>query len=368
MTHMSIKLNDLKSQWELIKNEALPEIENFLSSGHYINSPYVKRFEDAWSAYTNLRHSIMVSSGTDAYKVCLQSFQYDPKDTCVLLQNNTWATILYVTKSLGYNYDFLDCDAYLQYNVEELKKWLVINRSKYKKVILVPTHILGHPCDTPSIYKLAINYDCKIIEDCSQSHGAEISNNSKVGYYGDVSFWSCFPGKNLGGVSEAGIISTLSQTLATNIRSLINCGMYDKYKFSTEGSNHRPSGLSAIVLYHKLKHLDNWNDARQKIASRYAKFLYSPKADYCKKHVYHYYYFFTEHRVSLLKYFDKNKIPYNINYPFTLSSLDKNSNKYLLSKDRSKEIVCVPCHPYMDYEQVDYILNAITKGITYDRL
>lgn len=365
MTYMNIKLNDLKSQWQQIKYQALPEIEDFLSSGHYINNPYVKRFEDAWSSYTDLKYSIMVSSGTDAYKVCLQSFSFKPEDTCVLLQNNTWATILYVTKSLGYKYDFIDCDYCLQYNVEELQKWLEINRSKYKNVILVPTHILGHPSDTPSIYKLALRYECKIIEDCSQAHGASL-NNSKVGYFGDVSFWSCFPGKNLGGVSEAGIISTLSETLANNIRSLINCGMYDKYKFSTEGSNHRPSGLSAIVLYHKLKHLDDWNNVRQKIATRYSLFLYSPKADYCKKHVYHYYYFFTSQRTSLLKHFEERKIPYNINYPFTLSKLDKSSKRYFISENISKEIVCLPCHPYMDYEQVDYILDAIVKGIKYD--
>lgn len=47
MTLMNIKLNDLKAQWEDIKEDALPEIEDFLSSGHYVNSPYVKRFEEA---------------------------------------------------------------------------------------------------------------------------------------------------------------------------------------------------------------------------------------------------------------------------------------------------------------------------------
>jgi dTDP-4-amino-4,6-dideoxygalactose transaminase len=356
---MNIKLNDLKAQWEDIKEDALPEIEDFLSSGHYVNSPYVKRFEEAWSRYTNLRNSIMVSSGTDAYKVCLQSFQYDPKDTCVVLQNNTWATILFITKSLGYNYDFIDCDMYLQYGIDSLSYWLERNRSKYKNIILVPTHILGHPCNMSAIYNLAKRYDCKIIEDCSQSHGAQNTDGSTAGYYGDVAFWSCFPGKNLGGVSEAGIVSTLSDHLATNIRSLINCGMYEKYKFSTEGSNHRPSGLSAIVLYHKLKKLDYWNSLRNKIADRYSKTLKSPKAIYCKKHVYHYYYFLTSNRDYYLNVLDNNNIPYNINYPFTLSSLEGKVNKYPISESISKDIICLPCHSYMTNDQVDYIVDKI---------
>ena len=359
MTHMNIKLNDLTAQWNLIKQEAMPEIEDFLSSGHYVNSPYVKRFEDAWSSYSSLRNSIMVSSGTDAYKVCLQSFQYIPEDTCVLLQNNSWASILFVTKSLGYNYEFIDCDTHLQYNVTHLQYWLKYNRSKYKKVILVPTHILGHPCDMKSIFSIAKEYDCNIIEDCSQAHGAEFTDNNIVGSYGDVSFWSCFPGKNLGGVSEAGIISTLSDDLAFTIRSLVNCGMYEKYKFSTEGSNHRPSGISAIVLYHKLKYLDDWNNKRAAIADRYSTLVKLPIASYCKKHVYHYYYFSTENRDNIITILENAGIPYNINYPFTLSEFTDKKTILPHSEDISEMIICLPCHPFMTDEQIDYIIETL---------
>lgn len=363
MTHMNIKLNDLKAQWDLIKKDALPEIEDFLSSGHYVNSPYVKRFEDAWSDYTNLNNSIMVSSGTDAYKVCLQSFQYKPEETCVLLQNNSWASILFVTKSLGYNYDFIDCDSYLQYNVEHLEFWLKNYRTQFKNIILVPTHILGHPCNMPVIYNLAKKYECKIIEDCSQSHGAEFKDGSKLGFFGDISFWSCFPGKNLGGVSEAGVISTLSSCLANTAKSLINCGMYEKYKFSTEGSNHRPSGISAIVLYHKLKYLDEWNIRRSAIANKYHNLVKLPLAPYCKKHVYHYYYFSTDHRDNVMKILDKANIPYNINYPFTLSEFTNKKTIYPQSEDISDMILCLPCHPFMTDEQVDYIIETLRGKI-----
>lgn len=363
MTHMNIKLNDLKAQWELIKEDALPEIEDFLSSGHYVNSPYVKRFEEAWSSYNSLRNSIMVSSGTDAYKVCLQSFQYNPEDTCVLLQNNTWASILFVTKSLGYKYDFIDCDAYLQYNIVDLHCWLKFNRYKYKNVILVPTHILGHPCDMKSIFYLAKEFSCKIIEDCSQSHGSEFTDNNLVGSYGDISFWSCFPGKNLGGVSEAGIVSTLSDGLSTNVRSLVNCGMYEKYKFSTEGSNHRPSGISAIVLYHKLKYLDEWNVKRASIADKYNKLFDIPIASYCKRHVYHYFYFFTKNREHIVKVLENANIPYNINYPFTLAAFTHKNTVFSYSKEFSNTIVCLPCHPFMTDEQVDYIIETLRKEI-----
>ena len=69
---MNIELNDVKSQWQDIKEAALPEIENYLESGKYVDSPYVTRFEEAWSWYTFKKHSVMVSNGTDAVTLCLQ--------------------------------------------------------------------------------------------------------------------------------------------------------------------------------------------------------------------------------------------------------------------------------------------------------
>ena len=138
--------------------------------------------------------------------------------------------------------------------------------------------------------------------------------------------------------------------------------MYEKYKFSTEGSNHRPSGLSAIVLYHKLKYLDEWNTKRAAIADKYSKLVKLHLAPYCKKHVYHYYYFSTENRSDIITILDNASIPYNINYPFTLAEFTDKKTIYPQSEDISDMIICLPCHPFMTEEQVDYIINTL-KGV-----
>ena len=47
----------------------------------------------------------------------------------------------------------------------------------------------------------------KIIEDCSQAHGASIENK-KIGSFGDVSTWSFCTDKIISTLGEGGMIST----------------------------------------------------------------------------------------------------------------------------------------------------------------
>lgn len=360
MKPMNIKLNDVQSQWAEIKEDCLPEIHSYLDEGIYVGSSYIQRFEEEWSRCVNIPNSILVSSGTSAYQLCLQALNLYTKDTCVLLQNNTWASILFITKQLGYKYDIIDCDEYLQYSVERLEAWLENNRNLYENIILVPTHILGHSCDMLSIKKLADRYNCKIIEDCSQSHGA-INTLSSIGQHSDISFWSLYPGKNLGATGEAGIVSTYSNSLSLYVRALANCGMKSKNEFLVEGGNHRPDGVSSIVLYHKLKRLNDWTDRRINNANVYNAYFNIEYAPYSIKHVFHYFYFFTHSRDKLLKHLDYANIPYTVNYPFTLSKLENMPGQFSNSTVQSKEIVCLPCHQYMSIGQLIFIMEEIKK-------
>ena len=62
-------------------------------------------------------------------------------------------------------------------SVEDIKKKIT---KKTKAIICV--HLAGLPCDMIEIVKLAKKKNLKIIEDCSQAHGASI-NNQKVGSF-----------------------------------------------------------------------------------------------------------------------------------------------------------------------------------------
>jgi len=365
---MNIELNDVKSQWQDIKEAALPEIENYLESGKYVDSPYVTRFEEAWSWYTFKKHSVMVSNGTDAVTLCLQSLPIFPDTTCVILPNNTWASVLWMVKKWTDEYELLDCNEYLQLDLKKLETWLHYFRSQYKHLVVFATHILGHMCDMVTLRNLADKYNFFIIEDCSQAHGASMSdgrNITRAGQLSDIAFWSCYPGKNLGSSGQAGIISSDNKMYIDKIRYLINCGMYKKNSFFYESGNDRPDAIGSIVLFHKLKLLNTWNWKRRKLANHYFNHIKHksvlPKVHHLMAiHAWHYFYIIPDKDISPIL-----EVPHTRNYPFTLSSLAMQTefSSLSVSEKIAKTIICLPCHPYLSEQDVKYISSQIDSTL-----
>ena len=57
------------------------------------------------------------------------------------------------------------------------------------------------------IKKITDKHGIKIIEDCSQAHGAKFRGKI-VGNYGDIGTFSFYPTKNLGAFGDSGAIVT----------------------------------------------------------------------------------------------------------------------------------------------------------------
>lgn len=360
---LDIKLNDVKEQSNHIDVE---EIVRFIYSGQYgaTNNSHVKQFEHSWSKYHSNIYSVMCNSGTSAYITSLYALGVSKEDTCILLQNNSWASVLFSTKQLGYNYSFIDTDSSLQINVDELEEWLKINSKSYKSIVVVLTHILGYSGNYSRILKLKDKYNLYIIEDCSQAHGSIDKNNRIVGAStSDIAFWSFYPTKPLGSIVEAGILSCNSTLKYKKAKAYINCGMYDKYKFSEQGLNLRPSPISAICLDNKLYYLDQWNLEKNFLAELYKKEIKNKQILVSSSDLrpsYHYFPILVKNREYILQKLDKYKIPYNINYPFTLSTLD-NTVGYPVSHKQSEMIISLPCHPDLTEEQVKFICKVINS-------
>jgi dTDP-4-amino-4,6-dideoxygalactose transaminase len=358
---LNISLNDIKEQANLIDRDL---VESFIASGYYgsTNNQWVRTFETKWSQIHNNSYSVMCNSGTSAYITALQALQLNRKDTCVVIQNNSWASVLFSTKELGYSYTFIDTDEYLQMDVDRLSVWLNTNANKFKHIVVVLTHILGFTGCYKKIEALKNQYNLYIIEDCSQAHKAiDINNRIVGGSTADAAFWSFYPTKPLGSIVESGIVSFNRPEYYSKAQSYINCGMTGKYEFSGEGLNLRPSPIAAISLLNKLPYLDEWNLKKNLIAKLYRKLIknkrilvYNPSM----MAVYHYFPILVKNREVVLKALDKHNIPYNINYPFTLSQLD-NTTGYPTSNKQSDMIVSLPCHPHLSEEQVKHICNVI---------
>ena len=116
-----------------------------------------------------------------------------------------------------------------------------------------------------TILEIAQAYNLAVIEDCSQAHGAEI-DGQKVGTFADISAFSCYPTKNLGGTGDGGVILCRSEEFAEKIKSLRQYGWNEARESIIPGFNSRLDELQAAILRVKLQHLADDNAKRRAIA------------------------------------------------------------------------------------------------------
>jgi dTDP-4-amino-4,6-dideoxygalactose transaminase len=88
---------------------------------------------------------------------------------------------------------------------------------------IVVAHIGGEPADIEGIMKVAQRHNLPVVEDCSQSHGAEV-NGRKVGSFGDIAGFSTMFGKHHCTGGQGGVVFTKSEELYYSIRRVADRG------------------------------------------------------------------------------------------------------------------------------------------------
>ena len=90
---------------------------------------------------------------------------------------------------------------------------------------------------------------------------------------GDLSAFSFYPTKNLGGYGDGGMILTDNDQYYQFLKKKRQYGMINKDEFEFDGLNSRLDEIQAATLRVKLKHLDLMNKKRTTIAKIYDKLL-----------------------------------------------------------------------------------------------
>jgi dTDP-4-amino-4,6-dideoxygalactose transaminase len=137
---------------------------------------------------------------------------------------------------------------------------------------ILAVHLYGQTADMRALAAIAGRHGLKLIADCAQAHGTR-QVNPTLGCLANAEAYSFYPTKNLGALGDAGAVVTRDETLADRIRVLRNYGSRERYANEVQGVNSRLDPIQAAVLRVKLKHLDEWNGRRRRIAELYGKEL-----------------------------------------------------------------------------------------------
>lgn len=242
---------------------------------------FVERFEREFAAAVGAPHAVATASGTAALHVALLVAGVRPEDE-VIVPALTFIAPANAVRYVGAWPTFLDVDPeYWQLDPQRIEAFIdedcestsdgLRNRHTGRRVTTVlPVDILGHPCDLNAINKLAEAHGLVVVEDASQSLGAEY-RGKPLGSSGALTCFS-FNGNKLITTGGGGMVATNDETLAGNIRYLTTQAKDDPLEFVHHrvGFNYRLTNLEAAVGCAQLERLDEFVSAKRTIAERYS--------------------------------------------------------------------------------------------------
>lgn len=373
---------DLHGQYHRLKEEIDTAMQAVIESSAFINGPQVKTFGDHLAGYLEIPYVIPCGNGTDALQIALMALELQPGDE-VIVPAFTYVAAAEVIALLRLTPVLVDVDPQT-FNLDPQKIEGAISRNT-KAIIAV--HLFGQSCDMEPILQLAKRYHLYVIEDNAQSIGAEYTfadgHVKKTGTMGVIGTTSFFPSKPLACYGDGGALMTSDEILAKRIRMIANHGQERKYHHKLIGCNSRLDTLQAAVLDVKLKHIDEFTEARRVVAGRYDEALAScdlliiPKRSAFSTHVYHQYTIqlkpaagfsdVAKQRELLQSYLKEKGIPSMVYYPLPLQAQD--AYKWMArtpgcideSARLSKCVLSLPIHTEMSKEEQEYIIDAIVN-------
>ncbi len=363
---------DLYDQYIRLKSEIDSAIAEVLNSTLFIKGPQVLQFEKSLAEYLNVKHVISCANGTDALTIALMSLGLNPGDEIITTTFSFIATAESIT-FLGLKPVFADVDD-RTFNIDcsSLKKLLT---SKTKAII--PVHLFGQCGNLVEIKRFAEKYNLFIIEDAAQALGSDFfypcGTPHKAGTLSNIGCTSFFPSKNLACFGDGGALFTNDDLLVDKIRSIANHGMREKYVYEIQGMNSRLDSIQAAVLNVKLKYLDEFNLARNKVADFYdnnfqkLKGIDIPERSKFSTHIFHQYTLKVKNgkRNELKTHLEKSGIPTMVYYPKplhlqkSLQNLGYKPGDFKVSEKLSEEVLSLPMHTELNEEQLQYIIKAV---------
>lgn len=367
-----LQMVDTKTQYHKIKQDVDAAVLAVMESSQFIGGKAVLEFTAELAHYNGSRHVITCANGTDALQIALMALGLEPGDE-VITPSFTYIATVEVAALLRLKPVFVEVDP----------KTFCIDPEAIRKAItpktkaIVPVHLYGQAADMEAIMQIAREHNLYVVEDNAQGIGNDFffsdGSSRKTGSIGHIGCTSFYPSKNLGAFGDGGAIFTDNDQLAEKLRMIASHGQSRRYYHDVVGCNSRLDAMQAAILSVKLRHLDEYIQARRKAAGYYdSAFSGNDKIEIPfrhpnNRHVFHQYTLLL-HGVSrdgLSEYLTSKQIPHMIYYPVpahrqkmfeAFGGLD-----YQLETTDwlTERVISLPMHTELDEEQLAFISGHV---------
>lgn len=374
-----MQFRDLKTQYQVLKDEMDQAILDVVASSAYVLGPKVKEMEQAFAEYVGVKHCIGCASGTDALLLALKAWDVKAGDA-VFVPSFTFFASAEVVAIQGATPVFVDVDPEtfnmdvrdLIYKIEHTVKAGQLNP---KAIIAVD--LFGLPADFKLIREVAKRFGLYLLEDAAQGFGGRIGDK-EAGTFGDIAATSFFPAKPVGCYGDGGAVFTNNDEWAALMDSYHVHGKgSDRYDNVRIGLNSRLDSIQAAILLVKLKAFKEHELVDvNKVAERYTEKLKDvvktpevPKGFYSSWAQYTIQVANKEERSKLQEALKAEDIPTAIYYPIPMhrqtafSYLDPKMNQCPVTDRLADTVLSLPIHPYLSEADQDRICAVIKATV-----
>lgn len=248
-----------------------------------------KEFENKWSEWLGVKHSVFVNSGSSANLASIYSLIISDKlrNKKIVVPAVSWVTTVTPAIQFGLEPIMCDCDKdNLGLSIDHLKK--IIEEEDPALIILV--HVLGFPNHMKEIVDLCKEKNIYLIEDTCESIGTKY-DNKLLGTFGDLSTFSFYFGHHISTI-EGGMVCTDDDDLYHLLLSIrshgwdrdlpekVQKGLREKfsvddfralYTFYYPGFNLRSTDLQAFIGLGQMEKLDTIIEGRNRNYQKYMR-------------------------------------------------------------------------------------------------
>lgn len=375
-----MQFRDLKTQYAVLKDEMDKAILDVVASSAYVMGPKIKEMENAFAAYTGMKHCIACNSGTDALLLALMAWDVKSGDA-VFVPSFTFFASAEVIAMRGATPVFVDVEKdSFNMDVADLEKKIeqTLKAGKLTPRVVIAVDLFGLPADFVAIRKVTDKYGLYLLEDGAQGFGGRL-NGQKACTFGDITTTSFFPAKPVGCYGDGGAVFTNNDEWAQLIESYhIHGKGSDRYDNIRIGMNSRLDSIQAAILCVKLKAFENYElDDVNKVAARYTELLKDvvktpvvPEGFYSSWAQYTIQVKDKEMRTALQTALKEKDIPTAIYYPIPMhkqtafNNLNPDDNRCPVSEQLADTVISLPIHPYLSENDQDMICSTLIEFLS----
>ncbi len=344
-----------------------------LQNEKFVMGESVHKFEEEFAQYCGTRYAVSTGSGTAALQIALQSLEIGPGHDVLTTPFSFIATSNAVIHA-GARPEFVD----VNHSDFNLGPSAAMDALTQKTMAIVPVHLYGRPCRMDEFREIADDKNLKLVEDACQAHGAEYRGR-RVGSFGDAACFSFYPSKNMTVGGDGGMMVTNDEDVAEAAKSIRDCGREgsSKYAMSRIGYTSRLNTVNAAIGRIQLRRLDEWNQARRRIATLYRRELEGiekielPPGDTSEERsVYHLFVVRSSLRDRVKERLAMNGVETGVHYPIPIHLQTPYRKMYHYSEGTfpeseslAGEVLSLPIHVNLKDEEVKFVCDQVRHAV-----